>query len=773
MALRIRYDRKRGGIGTVISIILTALAVILLFNGPGTTPARAAPMEQNGDPYQLCDLIKGFVSEIEDTKNDFDCVGIARYVVTPAEGNMPEVKSPIKIYVFVYRDQKEARTYAGEGSVINTEQAKWQPVKLGDFGQENWLTWDENRVDYGLGFAQGCYTVIVSGPSKNNGAATGIETDAHSWATQIEPKIVGRGNTCPRSEGGNQPAQPAQPAQPGGQTNKPSGTAEQKFTLLGIGCSGSAQETGQSGRVICAAQTANEPFDEPAVYNWSIDGQPVGSTRKLTAEGVSKGEHTVSVNATFRNQQYSYSGWVTVTESGAVATYFGLTAGCSYDQAKGAVTCHATPANPPENADLEYFWIIDGVFDRSKTADASVKVPPGSHTYTIEVRAWDKKSDMFSNLVSTSVTTGAAPIIPAAVGQAVNTALTGEANPPKPNPEGAAGGGSLVALGMGLAALVNGLVNSAPAAVKNAATQAATAVQQTAAEVVNEVKNIPGVKAVENAVTFAVAEAEVKQAIKDFAQPDGDKKPVKGEKTPSSQEGPEFPSMLNTKEIPLISELVENAGGSDKSAGSGSKEKDPSEKTTKTENPAASQDKPAGQSTADSSSAADAWEGWDDPGSDQKSNKPESSTGSKPSTSDDEQVGWGDWDEPKQENPYMTGKAPYAYFTRDEILNRFESENIFVGSEFDNPEATEASHKIRDTLANWIVKDTQIQHERNKLSALEANTGEVSYENREKIFDLRTKIIKLGAEAWQMEEDLKIQTQRRSDILNSLKGGLV
>jgi hypothetical protein len=126
----------------------------------------------------------------------------------------------------------------------------------------------------------------------------------------------------------------------------------------------------------------------------------------------------------------------------------------------------------------------------------------------------------------------------------------------------------VVALGMGLAALVNGLLNSAPAAVKNAANQAATAMQQSAAEVVKEVKNIPGVKQAENVVTTAVTQAAVEQAVGDFLQQTagGSQQPaqqtVKGEKSPAvvKDKGEKQVGGADTSSyIPGVSELVHGA----------------------------------------------------------------------------------------------------------------------------------------------------------------------------------------------------------------------
>jgi hypothetical protein len=204
----------------------------------------------------------------------------------------------------------------------------------------------------------------------------------------------------------------------------------------------------------------------------------------MTMDGIAEGEHTVAVTATFRGQVYTYTGWVTVSETGASTSAFNLSASCTYDEAKSTVTCRATPANPPANASLEYIWFWGGGIDASKTDTMTVSVPSYYRTYEVQVRCLDRTSSTYSAIASTSVVAGRPPVIPPALGQAINNALTGSPTPSKPDPAAVAGGAAAVGLGLGLVGLVNGLVNSA---------------QQAATDAVKGIRSLPGVKAVEAA----------------------------------------------------------------------------------------------------------------------------------------------------------------------------------------------------------------------------------------------------------------------------------
>ena len=225
-----------------------------------------------------------------------------------------------------------------------------------------------------------------------------------------------------------------------------------------MACVYTAQETGKAGRVICVIATANEPFDDPASFTWTIDGKLAGSRRKLNIEGVSQGGHTVSVTGDLHGQQSSFSTLINLSEGGSSTSTFVLNASCSYDVSSGIATCHATPANPPAKADLVYTWLWNGAGNDSKTDTLTVKVPNIYQTYPAQVIAFDRVSSTNSAVASTSLTVGTPSSVQVA-GQAINGITTGTFSPPNTKDPGAvAGGAAAVGIGLGLVAAVSAWV---------------------------------------------------------------------------------------------------------------------------------------------------------------------------------------------------------------------------------------------------------------------------------------------------------------------------
>ena len=449
-------------------LFLAVLLVLMLFgfgvtqSGWGVQTAQAAPPRQNDDPYKLCELIKDYVSTFQRREGTL-CLGTVRNYGT-------EVPAPLTIMEFLEPDIQSARKWVGEGAEASPT-LKYGSFKVGEFSTEIWDTSYNafnpaiiDSVNYSFEFSEGCYAIVIDGPSVPfMGSATGIETDVHNWAKQIDATIVARGNPCPQNPVAAQPAQPV----------------NTKFEVTSMVCVSTAQETGKAGRVICNIATANEPPDATVSFAWTIDGVFAGLQRNLNVDGVSQGRHKVSVTATLGGQQSTFSSWVTVAESGT--STFSLSVGCSYDQGSNSVKCHATPVNPPAMCNLEYSWSWDGGSNDSKTADITVEAPAGGHTYEVKVQALDRNSSTNSQVASTSVTvtnsvsastsgtTGNSPA-PSTLGQDVNIALTGVANPiGMLNPATAAGGAATVGLALGLVTLSTLLLNSTPQLAANGA----------------------------------------------------------------------------------------------------------------------------------------------------------------------------------------------------------------------------------------------------------------------------------------------------------------
>lgn len=249
-------------------------------------------------------------------------------------------------------------------------------------------------VDKGIHLlsSRGCYYFSVLGPQS-------LYEKLIAYQTQIDEKIKTI-DSCA-----------APPVGPPGSSTTLTG-----FDTVGLGCSGDPAQTGQNGRVVCSPVLVNEPGDDPASFSWMLDGQAAGgSSRQFQVDGVTAGEHAVTVTATWHGVQISFTGLVLVSD-GTKPPDFTLSASCQ-DKASDnnrTLTCQAAPTDSGSLIDsLAFEWFLDGAKVDNCPGSTCMKQNLDKTQNLVQVQATGPKSGEKSNLVS--VVASALPNAPAAL----------------------------------------------------------------------------------------------------------------------------------------------------------------------------------------------------------------------------------------------------------------------------------------------------------------------------------------------------------------------
>ena len=251
-----------------------------------------------------------------------------------------------------------------------------------------------------LSFVRGCYYTYASGPVTKSDTLM-------AYAQQVDDKLKTM-DACPSdTSSGATPTSTEEVQAAPTETETPAETdtpVSKDFDLVGMACSGIPSETGQVGRIVCLPITSNEPFDDPANYTWKLDGQPVNSTsRRLQLEGISTGEHAVTVTAEFHGVQKEFTSIVRVSD-GVTPPDFTVTATCDEKvfQTVRTLTCKAAVRAAPADGSLTYQWYWDGVQD-SMTGDTYINPTADLRQHMLQVKAVAAGSALASNLATTII----------------------------------------------------------------------------------------------------------------------------------------------------------------------------------------------------------------------------------------------------------------------------------------------------------------------------------------------------------------------------------
>ena len=258
-------------------------------------------------------------------------------------------------------------------------------------------------------FKYGCYVVIGS-DSATDQSDVGKLTPYLQGTLQNLQKIP----RCPAGQPA-QPTQPAQPAQPTQPANPiPATAASGPFSIAGMACSGTPAETGALGRVVCNPITSNE--SGPASISYAIDGQPVGSRRTLSVDGVAPGLHTVTVTGDLNGARSIFSMLITVYADQTPPNYT-LLVNCLPDgsQAKRTLTCSASPDNGSPAGSLGYNWFAGGAPVGGCSGATCTISGVGFGQTQVQVQAKDSSTGKSSGLATSVIPP--APGAPAPVAQ--------------------------------------------------------------------------------------------------------------------------------------------------------------------------------------------------------------------------------------------------------------------------------------------------------------------------------------------------------------------
>jgi hypothetical protein len=330
----------------------------------------AQPPQQSSDPYQLCATIKEFVATLNPQTNDFLCSGDVN----------TDIKYNYKIYAMMYRDQLDAKGHVESG-------VDPIPYPIGDQGIEYYMVWSDKVTDYTLVFRRGCRAISMASRSRYDGSDTGMVPIIRNTAAQIDAKLQALPDQCPTDTSGEKPP----PAQPD--------TSE--FKLVGLGCSGDPAETGAVGRVVCTPSIAGEPKGASATFAWELDNKPLSDTsRTLTVDNVSSGDHQVGVTVTLGGVQKGYSGWVSVLDD-SNASSFKIIMDCQVDQVNipRLVDCEVYPMDGRSRQNLTYEWYWDGAKLGGQEASIS-RNDVDDNQHTVQVKGTDPDKKEVSAFVS-------------------------------------------------------------------------------------------------------------------------------------------------------------------------------------------------------------------------------------------------------------------------------------------------------------------------------------------------------------------------------------